>query len=198
MNRSTDTQQRILNSARELIYASSYADVGVASICEHAGVKKGSFYHFFPSKSELTQAVLDTFFLDMKESIFSQAFIDDLAPLEQIKKMAQLVYEFQQQTRQQTGHVLGCPFGNLATELSTTDEPIRKKVAEIFQRLQDTFVQLLEKAVAQGDVFDIDAKATAAAMLAYFEGVLMMAKTRNDAEIVRQLLPAVAQIRIPK
>ena len=197
MDRSTDTQQRIVNAARELIYASSYADVGVASICEHAGVKKGSFYHFFPSKSELTKAVLDTYFLDMKERIFSQAFSNDLAPLEQINKMVQLVYEFQQQTKQQTGHVLGCPFGNLATELSTTDEPIRKKVAQIFQRLQDAFVQLLEQAIIQGDVVNIDTEATATAMLAYFEGVLMMAKTQNDTDIIRRLLPAVAQIRIP-
>jgi TetR/AcrR family transcriptional repressor of nem operon len=198
MNRSTDTQQRILNSARELIYASSYADVGVASICEHAGVKKGSFYHFFPSKSDLTRAVLETYFVEMKENILSQAFTDDLPPLEQIKRMARLIYEFQQQTKQQTGHVLGCPFGNLATELSTTDEPIRKKIAQIFQRLQVTFAQLLEQAIIQGDIEDIDTEATAAAMLAYFEGVLMMAKTQNDAEIVRQLLPALAQIRIHK
>jgi TetR/AcrR family transcriptional repressor of nem operon len=112
--------------------------------------------------------------------------------------MARLVFEFQQQTKLQTGHVLGCPFGNLATELSTTDETIRQKVAQIFQRLQDSFAQLLEQAIIQGDIEDIDTEATAAAMLAYFEGVLMMAKTRNDAEIVRQLLPAVAQIRIPK
>ena len=155
-----------------------------------------------PIRFEITASGMldghEGYFLDMKESIFSKAFTDEHAPLEQINRMAQLVYEFQQQTKQQTGHVLGCPFGNLATELSTTDEPIRKKVAQIFQRLQDSFVQLLEKAIAEGDVADIDTEATAAAMLAYFEGVLMMAKTRNDTEIIQQLLPALAQIRIPK
>ncbi|NNF95750.1 MAG: TetR/AcrR family transcriptional regulator, partial [Halobacteria archaeon] len=51
-----DTYQRIVDSAKQLMHASSYADVGVAAICEKAEVKKGSFYHFFPSKQELTLA----------------------------------------------------------------------------------------------------------------------------------------------
>ncbi len=196
MNRPSDTQERILNSARELIYASSYADVGVASICEHAGVKKGSFYHFFPSKSDLTRAVLETYFIDIKERIIGQALMDDLPPLQQLQNITQIVYEFQKQTKEQTGQILGCPLGNLATELSTTDEPIRNKIANIFQRLQESFQLLLEKAHERGDITDINTEATAAAMLAYFEGVIMMAKTRNDAEVVKQLLPAMVNIRI--
>ena len=63
---SNDTKQRILASARELIYSRSYSDVGVAAICTHAGVKKGSFYHFFASKQELTLEALDTFYIRNK------------------------------------------------------------------------------------------------------------------------------------
>jgi len=47
-----------------------------------------------------------------------------------------------------------------------------------------------------GAVQGIDVEATAEAMLAYFEGVMLMAKTRNDPDVLRQLLPALAQIRI--
>ena len=35
-----DTRQRLIDSARQLIYSRSYADVGVQAICEHAEVKK--------------------------------------------------------------------------------------------------------------------------------------------------------------
>ena len=83
-----DTQQRILDSARELIYARSYADVGVAAICEHAGVKKGSFYHFFPSKRELTLAVLDAYYADLKENLIDKAFADDVPPLARLERFA--------------------------------------------------------------------------------------------------------------
>ena len=52
-------KEKLLDSALDLMYARSYRDVGVQEICEHAGVKKGSFYHFFPSKRDLTLAALD-------------------------------------------------------------------------------------------------------------------------------------------
>ena len=57
-----DTKQRLLDTAQKLFYARSYEDVGVQEICQEAGVKKGSFYHFFPSKRDLTLAILDELF----------------------------------------------------------------------------------------------------------------------------------------
>ena len=59
--KNTDAKQRILNSAQVLMLARGYAGTKVDEICEHAGVSKGSFYHFFPSKRDLTLAVLDHF-----------------------------------------------------------------------------------------------------------------------------------------
>jgi TetR/AcrR family transcriptional repressor of nem operon len=196
MNPAVDTQQRILDSARELIHSRSYADVGVAAICEHAGVKKGSFYHFFPSKRDLTLAVLDSYYLEMQHNLLDNAFSPRFPPLQRLERFAQLLYAVQKSSVASTGHLFGCPFGNLAVELSTQDEAIRLKVVEIFSRLRADFRHILDEAVENGDLEGIDTDATAAALLAYFEGVMMMAKTQNDPEVLRQLLPGVAAIRI--
>lgn len=196
MNPAVDTQQRILDSARELIHSRSYADVGVAAICRHAGVKKGSFYHFFSSKRDLALTVLDSYYLQMKRNLLDVAFSPGLPPLQRLQRFAQLLYELQKSNVASTGYLFGCPFGNLAVELSTQDEPIRLKVAEIFSRLRTDFRRILDEAVKTGDLEGIDTEATAAAMLAYFEGVMMMAKTQNDPEVLQQLLPGLATIRI--
>jgi TetR/AcrR family transcriptional repressor of nem operon len=197
MQAAIDTQQRILDSARELFFARSYADVGVADICEHAGVKKGSFYHFYTSKQALTLAVLDAHFVDIKDKMIDQAFAEDLPPLARLARFAEMAYQFQKQVSVQTGHVLGCPFGNLATELSTQDELIRERIQQIFAKLQSLVSSVLKTAQEQGAVpKEVDAVASAQAMLAYFEGVLLMAKNQNDPELIRQLLPAMAQMRI--
>lgn len=192
----SDTYQRILESARDLIYASSYADVGVAAICERANVKKGSFYHFFTSKQELTISVLDTYFVDMKEQILDHAFNAGLKPMERLNKFYTMVIDMQSSIFEQTGHVLGCPFGNLALELATRDEPIRKKVDQVFTRLQTLIKVTLDEAMASGDLEQIDTGATARALIAYFEGAVLLAKAHNDPSILKQLLPAAAQIRI--
>jgi TetR/AcrR family transcriptional repressor of nem operon len=81
MDSRTDTRQRLIDSARDLIYARSYSDVGVQEICDRAGVRKGSFYHFFPSKRDLTLAVLDQFQAFFRQEILGRAFTGDLPPL---------------------------------------------------------------------------------------------------------------------
>jgi TetR/AcrR family transcriptional repressor of nem operon len=196
MHAATDTQQRIITSARELIYSRSYTDVGVAEICEHAGVKKGSFYHFFPSKQNLTLAVLDTIYLDFKKDLLDQAFSNQLEPLQRLEKMAELIYRFQHDIFTDTGQMYGCPFGNLGVELSTQDEAIRQKIDVIFNKMKSCIRQALVDAVAQGDVDAIDVDATADAVLAYIEGSMLMAKTRNDPEVLHRLLPAMRNIRL--
>jgi len=189
--------ERILHAACELMHARGYADVAVADICQQAGVKKGSFYHFFPSKQELTLTVLETHFLHMKSRLLDEAFDEQLSPLSRLRRLGELVYELQCHFKQLTGHVVGCPFGNLASELATQDESIRAKVNEIFCRLQTAYHRTLEQAVAVGELPPLDSDATAQAMLAYFEGVMLIAKTRNDPDVLRRLLPAMNQIRIP-
>lgn len=195
MTTCTDTHDRILSTARQLIHARSYADVGVAAICSQAGVKKGSFYHFFPSKQALTLSILETYRQDM-QAMLAQAFRPDLSPLARLQRFAQLAYEFQLHIKQSTGQVAGCPFGNLASELATQDETIRCKVVDIFDSLQHATQACLQEAVDSGELPALDVDATAQAMFAYMEGVMLLAKTHNDPEILRQLLPAMTQIRI--
>ena len=196
MNTQPDTYQRIIDSAKQLMFASSYADVGVAAICEKADVKKGSFYHFFHSKQELTLAVIDDYYAEMKENMLNEAFIPSLAPLTRLEKFIELAIDMQTSLHQQTGHILGCPFGNLATELATQDETIRSKLDKLFTRFQNIIADTLQEAVDKGDVESLDVSASANAFIAYFEGTLLLAKTHNDPQIVRQLLPAAAQIRL--
>jgi len=197
MDTVTDTRQRIIDSARELIYARSYTDVGVQQICDNAGVKKGSFYHFFPSKRDLTLAVLDQLQVFFRDTILNRAFAADIPPLQRIERFFSHIYDFQKQTKAATGHILGCPFGNLGCEMSTQDEALRSRVDAIFRASEQPFEQALQEAVARGDLPAIDTGATARAIFAYVEGIMMYAKTRNDPELIRDLGKRALQLAIP-
>jgi len=192
------TQQRIIDSAFELMYAQSYAEVGVAAICDKAGVKKGSFYHFFKSKRELVLAVLEQKFCDFKADIIDSVFSGQRSPLEEIALFAQKNYELQSNIKDTTGHVLGCPYGNISLELSSQDEVVRQKLVNIFDRTKNEIRGCLQRGVDNNDelLVGIDADATADAMYAYLEGVMLLAKTRNDPEILLQLAPALLNVRI--
>ena len=197
MGRTSDARERLIRSAIELIHARSYADVGVNDLCEHAGVKKGSFYHFFPSKRDLIVAALDEVAGWYARDIYGPAFAPDLPPLERIQRLFQLVYEYHASLTEKAGRMGGCHFGNLAVELSTQDEVIRDKVRSMFERSVSILEGTLRDAVDCGDLPEIDIALTAQALLAYMEGVVLLAKTWNDPEIVRQLGSKVPQLLIP-
>jgi len=192
------TQQRIMDAAFELIYANSYAEVGVAAICERAGVQKGSFYHHFKSKQDLAMAVLEQNFCDFKSAMLDAVFTGERDGLTEIQDFVDQIYEYQKDIKTKTGQVLGCPFGNMSIELSTQDEAIRKKLVHIFQRSKESLREALQRGVDEHDerLENIDADATAQAMYAYLEGILMSAKTHNDIDVYRQLAPALLDIRI--
>jgi len=74
---------------------------------------------------------------------------------------------------------------------------IRERLQQTFGKLQMLFSGVLQSAQQRGELAaDVDAAATAQAMLAYFEGVLLLAKNQNNPELIRQLLPAMVQMRI--
>ncbi len=198
MDARTDTSQRILTTARDLIYARSYTDVGVAEICAQAGIYKGSFYHFFPSKRDLTLAVLELVLAETKERLLDRAFDPKIPPLERLDRLAELAYGIQKEWASLAGRVLGCPIGNLATELATQDELIRAATAQAFRRLQGQLRNTLVEAIGRGELANVNVDATAQAMVAYLEGVLMLAKTENDLKVIRRLLPALRYIRVPE
>jgi len=191
-----DSYRRILESAQALIHASSYSEVGVAAICEQARVKKGSFYHFFPSKQELALAVIDKTYADMKENLINQAFSSTLTPSDRLKRFIELAIEMQTNIHQQTGHIYGCPFGNLATEMATQDENIRHKLDGLFKTFQELIRDTLQEAVNKNEMDNLNVGATAQAILAYFEGTMLLAKTQNNPDILKQLLPAALNIRL--
>ena len=187
MQASHDTRQRIISAAQELIYARSYNEVGVQEICDHANVKKGSFYHFFPSKRDLALAVLDQSQTYMYDEIINKSFHEDIPPLARIERFFSTLYAFHKQARENTGSVFGCPFGNLGSEMSTQDEDIRNKVDSILKASEKPFEKALNEAVERGDLQAVDTAATAKAIFAYTEGIMLYAKTRNDPELIREL-----------
>ncbi len=191
-----DTRQRILDTASVLFHTHSYADVGVAAVCDQASVSKGSFFHFFPSKRDLVLAVMDQFRKLFGETLIAQAFSPKLRPLERLDQFVEGLYAFQKTQYEEFGHIPGCPFGNLAMEQATQDEVLRKKVDDILRSVSYHFRATVSDAVQSGELSAVDEEATAEAMLGYLEGIQLLAKTRNDPELIRRLGPAVKSIRV--
>jgi len=188
MGRPSDARQRLIAAARDVIYAQSYEAASVDELCAAAGVNKSSFYHFFSSKQDLVLVALESQWQRLQEVLLKPAFADNLPPQEQIMRLFELMLIGQQAQKQQSGHMYGCPVGNLTLEMSTLDEVLRERTAYYFQQWLNYFEQVLRKAKEQGIIpSTLDTALTAQALLAYLEGVLLLAKSYNDPTLIQSL-----------
>jgi TetR/AcrR family transcriptional repressor of nem operon len=194
MPRTSDARERLIRAAGELWHSRSYAEVGVNEICEHADVRKGSFYHFFPSKRDLALAVIDDSWRRVKQQFLDASSDPALKPLERVVRFVELQGSDLETLTDSYGVVPGCPFGNLAVEMSTQDEMLRERLEGLFREMAEFFEEAVEQAVAAGDVPETSSRPTALAMLAYVQGMFVVAKASNDAGLVRGLTPGLLRI----
>lgn len=70
MNTEThSTRQHILDVGYQLIVEKGFSNVGLAQLLSHAGVPKGSFYHYFKSKEQFGEALISEYFSQYKERL---------------------------------------------------------------------------------------------------------------------------------
>ncbi|MDP9127198.1 MAG: TetR/AcrR family transcriptional regulator [Pseudomonadota bacterium] len=176
----TDTKQKLIQTALELIWKSSYGSVSVDDICKASDVKKGSFYHFFPSKVDLAIAAMEESHGIMKplyDGIFSPA----TPPLKRFERLAEFIFEKQAEAAAKYGRVCGCPCASLASEMSGQEEGIRKKFEDVAFRQELYYENAIRDMMAENLLpKTIDVKVKAQEVYAYILGQLMIARIQND------------------
>jgi TetR/AcrR family transcriptional repressor of nem operon len=193
MGKPTDTREKLLQVAFDLIWNQSYGSVSVDHICERARVNKGSFYHYFDSKSDLAVEAYEEHWQE-KQPELDQIFSPQIPPLERLTRWCQQVCQRQRQKAEKYGHVCGCPYASLGTELATQDERIRAKS----QELMDRNIRYVESALRDAKREDLvsldDARAGAKRVYTTVLGMLMYAKIHNDLAALQELEPTVMDL----
>ncbi|MDX8385145.1 MAG: TetR/AcrR family transcriptional regulator [Gallionella sp.] len=186
MDTPTDSRTRILNAAAELFYLQGFESVGLQKICSQATVSKSSFYHFFTSKDELAVAVVEAHWLSGKQK-FEALLNSSLSPLQKIQAIFNNMFSMAEMTCQNQGEIFGCPFGNLASELSNSNPALRKKIQLVFGDLTDIYTDLIKQAKEQGELsLELDACETANALVMLMQGMSVMGKVYNDPNRMRR------------
>jgi len=184
MPRVSDARVRLMDAARTLIWENSYGTTSVDAICLKAGVRKGSFYHFFDSKSTLASEALEADW-QAKRAFLDEMFSPQVPPLERLRNYFDYVLDRQSSTRAKCGCVLGCPLLSLGCEISTQDSAIRAKVREILGRQVKYFETTIRDAHGEGSIVAPDPRAKARSLYALIQGSLTQARVLDDLGIVR-------------
>jgi TetR/AcrR family transcriptional repressor of nem operon len=172
-----------MKAVTELIWTGSYGSTTVDQICSKAGVQKGSFYHFFDSKSELACDAI-TAGWELYRVEMDRIFSPTQPPLDRLRGYCKHCYQEQSDLKQRFGHVLGCPLASLGTEVSTQDDRLRSIIGSIMAQAEAYLATTIRDAQAAGLLEPGDPGLRARILYAYQEGLLSQARIQNKLEVL--------------
>ena len=184
MPRVSDMKERLLDAAMDLIWENSYGATSVDAICDRAGAKKGSFYYFFKSKSELAAAALEDCW-NKKKAEMDSIFSPTVPPLERFARYFDFVHDRLAEVQKKCGSILGCPFISVGSEVSTQDQIVRETIDRIMDRKVNYFVSAVRDATAEGLIDAPDPVAKARALFSCYQGMMAQARIQNDIALLR-------------
>ena len=182
------TKQKLIDTAWELLWTSSYGAVSVDDICKAAGVKKGSFYHFFPSKVDLAIASMEETFATIKPE-YDSIFSPGNPPLQRFSDFADHMIAGQEDAAKRYGRVCGCPCVSLGSEIAGQESGVRAAFDLILSRKERYYENAIRDLIADGLVpADTDAKAKAEELSTFIVGQLTVARIQNDLSALKRTL----------
>jgi len=193
MGRTTDAKEKLLTACLELIWERSYHSVGVGSICERAGVKKGSFYHFFKSKAELTSQAIQVYWDSFKLEL-DVIFSPTKSPLQRLMDYFEMTYSSACNRKESGEDLLGCLFFGLGAETVNLEPLVWEKITDIMDEYFKYFQSTIQEAHAKGTIHVADPEVAARWLFNFFEGTLANAYIKNDLNLLNDLKPGCMQL----
>jgi TetR/AcrR family transcriptional regulator, transcriptional repressor for nem operon len=174
-----DVRRRLLEAGVELVLARGFAASGVKDITDAAGVPKGSFYAYFPSKEAFGAAILDRYWSDIEMRLLPILDEDGSAQQRITRFFHALADE-----HEAGDFLLGCLVGKLSLELGGSSEPVRAKLIRILDRWDEALTACVRSGQAgPGDIrMDLAAAELASMLIEAWEGAALRGKvTRSRA-----------------
>jgi TetR/AcrR family transcriptional repressor of nem operon len=174
-----DVRRRLLEAGLDLVHARGFAASGVKDITDTAGVPKGSFYAYFPSKEAFAAAILEYYWSDIEKRLVPILGADGSAQQRITRFFHALADEHEARD-----FLLGCLIGNLSLELGGSSEPARTELLRILDRWDEVLTTCVRS--GQGDSggirTDLDAAELSALLIEAWEGAALRGKvTRSRA-----------------
>ena len=172
-----EVRRRLLAAGLELVHARGFAASGVKDITDAAGVPKGSFYAYFPSKEAFGAAVLEYYWADIEARLLPILDADG-APQKRIAAFFHALAD----EHEAEDFLLGCLIGNMSLELGGSSEPVRDELVRVLDRWDAALTACVRSGQqGSGDIRgDLDAGELASQLIEAWEGAALRGKVTRS------------------
>lgn len=179
-----NSKQKILDEATKLIHTKGFNNTSIKDILDATSVTKSNFYYHFQSKEQLGFSVLQERIRQFNNLIIEPSLGDtDRTALERLNAFLDRLLALAARPEGE----LGCPFGNLAQEMSAIHEPLRQSLSEFFTMCVDKLEACFEDGKRAGELrADLPSRRVAEFGLAQLQGAFLLRKTHKDIGIMER------------
>src|SRR5919202_2514715 len=178
------TRERIVDTSAELFRRQGYTGTGVKQIVAEASAPFGSLYHFFPGgKVQLGEETIRT-----SGRLYLELFVTVAAAAPDVVTGVEDFFSGAAETLRETGYEDACPIATVALEVASTNEPLRKATADVF----DSWIDAGTAYFAGAGIPEQRARELALHMLSALEGAFVFCRAMRTTEALDVAGPAVA------
>jgi TetR/AcrR family transcriptional repressor of nem operon len=172
-----EIRKNLLSAGLDLVHARGFAASGVKDITDAAGVPKGSFYAYFPSKEAFAAAILEHYWADIETRLLPILDADGSAQ----ERITQFFHRLADE-HEAGDFLLGCLVGNMSLELGGSSELVRTELVGILDRWGGALAACVRCGQhGSGDVRgDLDAGQLAAQLIEAWEGAALRGKVTRS------------------
>ncbi|BCJ35349.1 TetR family transcriptional regulator [Actinocatenispora thailandica] len=176
------TQERLVESARALLWERGYVGTSPKAIQQHAGAGQGSMYHHFAGKRELALAAIRRTAEQLRATADAQLSAPGTA--------AQRITRY---LRRERDVQRGCPIGRLTQDPDVMADPVlREPVEQTFDWLHTRLAEVLATGRDEGELDPgLDPRATAAMIVAVLQGGYVLARAAGEDDPFDQAVTGV-------
>jgi TetR/AcrR family transcriptional repressor of nem operon len=171
-----DTRQHILDTGYRIIAGKGFSSVGLNEILQAAAVPKGSFYHYFKSKEQYGQALLENYF----ESYLSG--MDELFRADDLSARERLLRYWQQwlQTQCEDCTDQKCLVVKLSAEVADLSEAMRLTLRDGTDQVIGRIASCIEAGASDGSLPLLEPRSTAQMLYQLWLGASLLTKLHRN------------------
>lgn len=180
-----EKKRKLIEATVRRMLVQGFAATSVDEICADAGVTKGSFFYYFASKEDICRAAMDTWagwWVGILQAVNFNQIAD---PLDRIERL----FVVMEETYLNPNAGAGCLIGTVAQEVASSNRNLGDCCEEHLNGWAEIVRQMLAEAkLAHPPKTEFDPASVAGMMLSLAQGSLLIAKTRQDRQIIRDNL----------
>lgn len=171
-----DTRQHLLETGHRMMAGKGFTSVGLNEILQTAGVPKGSFYHYFKSKEQYGQSLLEDYFRDYLADM-DERFA---TPGQNARERLMGYWQKWLDSYCEPCDEQKCLVVKLSAEVADLSEAMRITLRDGAERIIDRIATCIEQGQVDGSLPQLSPRLTGAALYQLWLGASLMSKLHRN------------------